>query len=65
MPLCRPLGGGLWEVRSSLSGGRIARVMFCLAEGRMVVLHGFIKKSQKTPLPELTLARKRQQEVAG
>jgi phage-related protein len=63
MPVCRSLGDGLWEVRSSLSGGRIARVLFCIAEGQMVLLHGFIKKSQKTPAPDLALARRRQKEV--
>lgn len=63
MPLCRPLGGGLWEVRSSLTQGRIARVIFCASEGRMVLLHGFVKKTQKTPRPDLELARKRQKEV--
>jgi phage-related protein len=63
MPLCRPLGDGLWEVRSSLADGRIARVMFCIAQQQMVLLHGFIKKTQKTPGPEL--ARRRQKDVAG
>lgn len=63
MPVCRPLGDGLWEVRSSLPGGRIARVLFCIAEGQMILLHGFIKKSQKTPAPDLALARRRQKEV--
>lgn len=63
MPLCRSLGGGLWEVRSSLSHGRIARVIFCTAKGRMVLLHGFVKKTQKTPQPDLELARKRQKEI--
>ncbi len=47
MPLCRPLGGGLWEVRSNLTQGRIARVVFCAAAGRMVLLHGFVKKTPK------------------
>jgi phage-related protein len=63
MPLCRPLGGGLWELRSSLTSNRIARVIFCAAQGRMVLLHGFIKKTQKTPQSELDLARTRQKEV--
>jgi phage-related protein len=63
MPLCRYMGGGLWEVRCSLGGNRIARVIFCVAEGQMVLLHGFMKKSQKTPLAELELARKRQKEI--
>jgi phage-related protein len=59
MPLCRPLGGGLWEVRSDLTSNRIARVLFCFVNGRIVALHGFIKKTQKTPDAELKLARKR------
>jgi phage-related protein len=54
---------GLWEVRSSISDGRIARVIFCVYNGRMVLLHGFIKKSQKTPLPNLDLALKRKKEI--
>lgn len=63
MPLCRPLGGGLWEVRSNLTQGRIGRVIFCIAQGRMVLLHGFIKKTQKTPPQDMGLAKKRQKEV--
>jgi len=46
MPLVRALGRGLWEVRSSLTQGQIARVLFCNHEGRMVLLHGFIKKTK-------------------
>jgi len=63
MPLCRPLGNGLWEVRSDLASGRIARVIFCIANGQMVLLHGFIKKTQKTPVGELELALKRKKEI--
>ncbi len=63
MPLCRPLGGGLWETRSTLAGNRIARILFCVTRGYMVLVHGFIKKTQKTPEAELNLARKRQKEV--
>ena len=63
MPLCRALGGGLWEVRSTLSGNRIARVLFCVAAGHMVLLHGFIKKTRKAPASELALARKRQKDL--
>ena len=59
MPICRSLGKGLWEVRTSLKG-RIARVMFLAAEDRMVLLHGFVKKSQATPQTDLNLARARQ-----
>lgn len=57
MPVCRPLGGGLQEVRSSLGQNRIARVIFYVDRtGRMVLLHGFIKKTQKTPEDDLRLA---------
>ncbi|MEX0828265.1 MAG: type II toxin-antitoxin system RelE/ParE family toxin [Haliea sp.] len=63
MPLCRSLGSGLWEVRSNLTHGRIARVIFCAAQGRMVLLHAFVKKTQKTPPPDLEIARKRQKEI--
>lgn len=62
MPLCRPLTGhrGLWETRSSLSNGRISRVLFCVHQGQMVLLHGFIKKTQKTPFHEIDIAVARQ-----
>ena len=64
MPLCRPLGDGVWEVRSILAGNRVARVLFCVADDRMVLLHGFIKTTRKkTPRSELDLARKRRTEV--
>lgn len=59
------LGQGLWEVRSSLPHGRIARVLFCAADGELFVLHGFIKKTQKTPVQDLDLALKRMKEVEG
>lgn len=62
MRLCRPLGDGLWEVRNNLSSNRIARVFFCFTEGRLVALHGIIKKTQKTPQADLDLARKRKRE---
>ncbi len=59
MPVCRSLGDGLYEVRSNLSGNKIARVFFYVdVEGRMVLLHGFVKKTQKTPLADMELARK-------
>lgn len=63
-PSCAPLGDGLWEVRSTLSGNRIARTVFCMDDGFMVLLHGFIKKTQRTPAGDLELARKRHNEVA-
>src|SRR4028119_1988379 len=62
MPVCRSLGEGLWEVRSNLPGGRTARVLFCIAGGSIVLLHGFIKKTQKTPEGDLALARQRMKE---
>ena len=48
MPVVRKMEPGLWEVRSRLPG-RIARVLFTVKDGMMVLLHGFIKKSDKTP----------------
>jgi phage-related protein len=62
MPLCRPLGDGLWEVRSDCPGNRIARLLFCLVDGKIVVLHGLIKKTQKTPDDDMKLARRRKRE---
>lgn len=58
MPLVAHLDSGIWEVRTRLST-RIARVLFVLDGGTMVLLHGFIKKEQKTPKPELDLAKER------
>jgi len=62
MPLCRALGDGLWEVRTSLPSNRIARVLFSVQQGRILVLHGLIKKTQKTPPDDLALARRRNRE---
>jgi len=59
MPLVRSVGRGLWEVRSTLPQGRIARVLFCVTGEQMVLLHGFIKKSQKIPNREIDLALQR------
>ena len=64
MPLVRSLGRDLWEVRSSLLHGRIARVLFCVERECMVLLHGFIKKTQKTPQHEIDLALKRKRGTA-
>lgn len=62
MPLCRAMGNGLWELRSELPSGRIARVLFSMHQGRIIALHGFIKKSQRTPSEDLELARRRKNE---
>jgi phage-related protein len=59
MPLVRSLGHELWEVRSNLLHGRIARVIFCTERECMVLLHGFIKKTQKTPQHDINMALKR------
>ena len=58
MPLVRKLDKGLWEVRSCLPD-RTARIVFTTGEGRMILLHGFIKKSRKTPQDDLELAKTR------
>lgn len=63
MPLVRALGRGLWEVRSTLTQGRTARVLFCIQASRMVLLHGFIKKTQKTPEADRDLALRRMKEI--
>lgn len=63
-PLCDSLGDGLWEVRSNISDGRIARVIFVIQGRRMVLLHGFIKKSRKTPNRDREMALKRRRELA-
>jgi phage-related protein len=56
-------GNGFFEIRSNLSDGRIGRVLFGIADGGMVLLHGFVKKTQSTPKADLDLARKRLKEL--
>ena len=63
MPVCRSLENGLYEVRSDISDGKIARVIFIVKRGYMVLLHGFIKKTQKTPKQDVDLAAKRAKEI--
>jgi phage-related protein len=64
MPLIRKLEPGLWEVRSSLKDG-IARVIFTVDGDVMVLLHGFVKKSQRTPPLELKTAKQRLADLKG
>ena|SRR6478672_1167134 len=64
-PNCAPLGEGLWEVRSDLEGHRIARVVFMIHDGEMILLHGFLKKTQAVPKQDLVLSLKRKKEVTG
>jgi phage-related protein len=59
MPLARPLGGGLHELRCVLPTRRIARLLFFVVAGEIVLLHGFIKKSRKTPQEDLEMAQQR------
>lgn len=63
MPLCRSLGGGLWELRSNLPSRRIGRLIFFVEDGEIYVVHGFIKKTRKTPPEDITLAAKRLKET--
>jgi len=63
MPTCRPMGDGLFEVRTNLPRGRTARVLFCIYDNQMVLLHGFIKKTQKTPKKDLELASDRKRKL--
>lgn len=63
MPLVRPMGQGLFEVRTGLSDKTIARVLICFHRDELYALHGFIKKSQKTPPADLKLALQRKKEV--
>lgn len=58
MPLVRSLGSGLWEVRSTIPNG-IARIIFVMRDGIMILLHGFIKKTQKTPPGDIDIAKRR------
>jgi phage-related protein len=62
MPTCRSLGGGLWELRSTITNG-IARIIFVMHEGTAILLNGFVKKTQKTPDAEIDLAKKRKRNV--
>ena len=62
-PHCAPLGHGLWEVRCTFNSHRIARIIFCMNDGDMILLHAFIKKTQKTPQDEIRLALQRKNEV--
>lgn len=58
MPLIRNMGVGFWELRSHIPKG-IARVLFKIIKGEIILLHGFIKKTQKTPQEDIQLAQQR------
>jgi phage-related protein len=63
MPVCGCLGKGLWEVRTNLPSNRSARVLFLVHEDRIGAVHGFIKRTRKTPDADLELARTRMKEL--
>jgi phage-related protein len=63
MPLCRPLGSGLWKIRTDLPTKQTARVLLCMYRDHLVALHRFIKKRRKTPDEDLEIARKRKKEL--
>ena len=63
MPYTRPFGDGLFEIRAKGAEG-IGRALFCCIVGRqIVILHGFVKKTQATPAKELKIARQRLKEI--
>jgi phage-related protein len=65
MPLCRNIRKGLWEVRCKLTGSNnIARVLFCTSSNHLVLLHGFVKKTQQTPNDDIDLALNRMKELS-
>lgn len=64
MPVSRAMGNGLFEVRTSLSGNRISRVLFAIVDNNILLLHGFIKKTRKTPRHDLDLALKRLRQLS-
>ena len=63
MPVSRSLGNKLYEIRSNISSKRIARVIFTIIDNYMILLNGFIKKTQQTPKEEISLAVKRMKEI--
>jgi phage-related protein len=64
-PKCKPIGDGMFEIRSRISSGRIARVLFFTESDRLYLLHGFVKKTTKIPKRDLDLARNRKKEMEG
>ena len=65
LPVCKALGDGLWEVRSSLPSRREARVLFGFHDGTLIALAAFFKKTQATPAKELATARQRLKEATS
>lgn len=65
LPLCRALGQGLWETRSSLPSRREARVLFGFHDGVLIVLHAFVKKTQTASAEDLAIGRHRFKEATA
>jgi len=65
MPTCKPLKDGILEVRTPLANGRTSRVLFFINSGTMYLLHGFIKKTRKTPKQDIELALDRKKDILG
>ncbi|QUS55631.1 type II toxin-antitoxin system RelE/ParE family toxin [Pseudovibrio brasiliensis] len=63
MPYCRPMQNGLFEVRCNLESKRIARILFTIENNQMVLLHGLVKKAQKTPKQDIDLAVQRMKQI--
>lgn len=63
-PLVKPLGKSLWEIRSKLEN-RISRIIFIFHDSAIILLHAFIKKTEKTPIKEIELALKRSKKLEG
>lgn len=63
MPVCRPMGNGVWEIRSRISAARITRILFFIEDDVMYLLHGFVKKTQATPKDDLDLAIRRMNDI--
>ena len=64
-PKVRKLDKDLWELRTDISDKRICRIMFTIIEYKMILLHSFIKKTQKTPKDDMDLGKKRRNLVLG
>ena len=64
MPVVKKVGEGIWEIRTRLSD-KISRILFAMPEENIVLVHGFIKKSNKIPKTDLDLAQKRLRDIKG
>ena len=61
-PLVKSLSEGLWEIRTNLPSNKICRIIFFMHKKQIILLHGFIKKTQKTPQKEIVLAKQRKRQ---